>query len=41
MALQKEEKQILELPYKKIDSITPKENFLYDMSTLDFLPKNQ
>jgi hypothetical protein len=35
-----EEKEKKELPYKKIDNITPKEDFLYDMSTLDFLPKN-
>tara|TARA_A100001015_G_scaffold301169_1_gene387622 strand:- start:1140 stop:1580 length:441 start_codon:yes stop_codon:yes gene_type:complete len=28
-----------DVSYKKIDTITPKEDFLYDISTLDFLKK--
>ena len=35
-----EEKQKKEITYKKIDSVSPKEEFLYDISTLDFLKKS-
>ena len=34
-----EEKQKKEIMYKKIDSVSPKEEFLYDISNLDFLNK--
>ncbi len=36
----KKEEQKVEIPYKKIDTkITPKEEFLYDIGSLDFLKK--
>tara|TARA_B100000123_G_C25730198_1_gene428880 strand:- start:26 stop:457 length:432 start_codon:yes stop_codon:yes gene_type:complete len=36
----KEVKETPDVSYKKVDNITPKDDFLYDISTLDFLKKN-